>query len=331
MCGDGVTVTTMTALGRQALAVTARWLRDGLCSGKRGRSNSLVVPWFSCQTMITPWQLEGYRVHRLPVGHNFQLDADALANALAACRRQGEHPAVLTCETFGIQPSSKLIEVLKQARRDGVPVIVDRTHSFLAPSRIPADIEVVSTRKLLPLTEVAWVQADEDLSELVGTRDNKDVFLTSARRRFLKDRGLDTFEEAENLADDCWVPVPPDDDARAEFEGFNLAEFSRRVDQTRAALLSGLEVAQIVNPSARCAMVLSHPAADELADRLRNVGVVGPLHWDRPQHLDVDWPDDLVSLPPVMNETTIDRVIDVATMVVEGARFSWKDRDLLRP
>ncbi|GAE73273.1 hypothetical protein JCM18916_2777 [Cutibacterium acnes JCM 18916] len=128
-------------------------------------------------------------MHRLPVGHNFQLDADALANALAACRRQGEHPAVLTCETFGIQPSSKLIEVLKQARRDGVPVIVDRTHSFLAPSRTPADIEVVSTRKLLPLTEVAWVQADEDLSELVGTRDNKDVFLTSARRRFfLKDR-----------------------------------------------------------------------------------------------------------------------------------------------
>ncbi|ESK58707.1 hypothetical protein PAJL_1537 [Cutibacterium acnes HL042PA3] len=238
---------------------------------------------------------------------------------------------MLTCEAFGIQPSSKLVEVLKQARRDSVPIVVDRTHSFLAPSLTPADIEVVSIRKLLPLTEVAWVQADDDLSELVGTRDNKDVFLTRARRRFLKDRGLDTFEEAENLADDCWAPVPPDDDARAEFEGFNVAEFSRRVDQTRAALLSGLEAAQIVNPSARCAMVLRHPAADELADRLRNVGVVGPLHWDRPQHIDVDWPDDLVSLPPVMDETTIDRVIDVATMVVEGTRFSWKDRDLLRP
>lgn len=159
-----------------------------LCSGKRGRSNSLMVPWFSCQTMITPWQLEGYRVRRLPVGHDFQLDADALADALAACRRQGEHPAVLTCETFGIQPSSKLVEVLKQARRDSVPIVVDRTHSFLAPSLTPADIEVVSIRKLLPLTEVAWVQADDDLSELVGTRDNKDVFLTRARRRFLKDR-----------------------------------------------------------------------------------------------------------------------------------------------
>ena len=45
-----------------------------------------MVPWFSCQTMITPWQLEGYRVHRLPVDHQFQLDADALGDALAACR-----------------------------------------------------------------------------------------------------------------------------------------------------------------------------------------------------------------------------------------------------
>ena len=40
--------------------------------------------------------------------------------------------------------------------------------------------------------------------------------------------------------------------------------------------------------------------------------------------------DDDVT-PPLKDETTIDQVIDVATMVVEGTRFSWKDRDLLRP
>ena len=322
---------TMMALGRQALAVTARWLRDGGCNGQGDRSSSLVVPWFSCQTMITPWQLEGYRVHRLPVDHQFQLDADALGDALAACRRHGEHPAVLTCEAFGIQPSLKLIEVLKQARHDGVPVVVDRTHSFLGPSLTPADIEVVSTRKLLPVTEVAWVQADADLSQLVGRRDAKDELLTTARRRFLKHRSLDTFEQTEDLADDCWAPVVPDDDARADIERFNFAEFACQVEQTRDAVLSGLEAITVVNPAASSAMVLRHPAADELADRLRKIGVVGPLHWDRPQHIDVDWPEDLVSLPPVMDETTIDRVIDVVTTVVEATRVSWKDGDLSRP
>ena len=55
------------------------------------------------------------------------------------------------------------------------------------------------------------------------------------------------------------------------------------------------------------------------------------MHWDRPQHLDVDWPEDLVSLPPVMDETTIDRVIDVVTAVVEATRVSWKDGGLSRP
>mgnify|MGYP000047023505 CR=1 FL=1 len=329
LCG-GVTVTTMTALGRQALAVTARWLRDDGCSGKRHRSNTLVVPWFSCQTMITPWQLEGYRVHRLPVDDDFQLDADALADAVAACRQHGEHPTVLTSETFGIQPGAKLIEVLEQACHDGVSVVVDRTHSFLGPSFTPADIEVVSTRKLLPLTEVAWVDANEDLSRFVGRRGDKDELLTAARRRFLKHRGLDTFEETEDLADDCWAPVPPDDNARAEFERFNLAEFARRVGQTRDALLRGLDATRVVNPAACCAMVLRHPGADELADRLRRVGVVGSLHWDRPQHLDVDWPEDLVSLPAVMDETTIDRVIDLVTTVVEGTRVSWENGDLLR-
>ncbi|MSS46001.1 hypothetical protein FYJ43_08110 [Cutibacterium sp. WCA-380-WT-3A] len=299
----------MTALGRQALAVTARWLRDDGISGNR--SNSLLVPWFSCQTMITPWQLEGYRVHRLSVGDDFQLDASTVADALAVCRRRGERPAVLACETFGIQPGAELVEVLQQARHDAVPVVVDRTHSFLGPSRTPADIEVTSTRKLLPLAEVAWVRADEDLSYLVGNRSDTDVRVTAARRRFLKRRGLDTFEVVEDLADDCWAPVPPDDDACAEFATFDRAEFARRVQHTRDALLEGLGTMTVVNPTACCATVLSHPGADGLADQLRKVGVVGPLHWDRPQHLDVDWPEDLVSLPPVMDEATIDRVIDV--------------------
>ena len=103
------------------------------------------------------------------------------------------------------------------------------------------------------------------------------------------------------------------------------------MEQTRDAVLSGLEAITVVNPAASSAMVLRHPAADELADRLRKIGVVGPLHWDRPQHIDVDWPEDLVSLPPVMDETTIDRVIDVVTTVVEATRVSWKDGDLSRP
>ncbi|MDO4413200.1 hypothetical protein [Cutibacterium sp.] len=312
---------TWVALGRQAFSVVARWLRDGVCPGGAHSpwipADTLVVPWFCCQTMVTPWQLEGYRVRRVEVGDDFLLDADSLAAATASCRQRGEHPVVLSCETFGIQPSLALAGALEVIRRDGIPVVVDRTHSFLGPSSQPADVEVVSTRKLAPLTEVAWVKAVDDLSGLVGVRGEGDELLTAARRRFLVEPGVDTFEVAEDLADECWTPVPPDDDARRAFEACDITAYARLVEKTRDDVVSGLpEAVHVVNPRASCAVVLQHPDAAEIADRLRDVGIVGPLHWDRPRHLDVEWPDDLVSLPPVMDGSTIDRVVEVVTVVV---------------
>ncbi|MGK2310079.1 hypothetical protein [Cutibacterium sp. V947] len=315
--------TTWVALGRQAFAVVARWLRDGVCRDRAPfrcvPANTLVVPWFCCQTMITPWQLEGYRVRRVEIGDDFLVDADSLAATMTSCRRRGEHPVVLSCETFGIQPGSALADVLEETRRHHIPVVVDRTHSFLAPSSSPADVEVVSTRKLLPVPELAWARAAHDLSGLLGARDEGDELLTAARRRFLARRGLATFEAAEDLADECWAPVPPHDDARREFEACDLTGYARLVDRTRDEVVAGVSGAgaiRVVNPRASCSVVLQHPDAGEIADGLRRVGVVGPLYWDRPRHLDVEWPDDLVSLPPVMDVNTIDRVIDVVTSVV---------------
>lgn len=324
MSGDDMPVTTWVALGRQASAVAARWLRDGYCLGGAPfqwiPADTLVVPWFCCQTMVTPWQLEGYRVRRVEIGDDFLADADSVAATIASCRQRREHPVVLSCETFGIQPGLALTEVLEETRRNHIPVVVDRTHSFLGPSSSPADVDVVSTRKLLPLPETAWVKAAHDLSGLVGARDERDELLTAARRQFLARRGLAAFEAAEDLADECWAPVPPNDDARREFEACDLAGYARLVERTRddvVAGLSGTGAIRVVNPEASCSVVLQHPDAGEIADRLRGVDVVGPLHWDRPRHLDVEWPDDLVSLPPVMDVNTIDRVIDVVTTVVD--------------
>ena len=92
MCGDDMPVTTWVALGRQASAVAARWLRDGYCLGGAPfrwiPADTLVVPWFCCQTMVTPWQLEGYRVRRVEIGDDFLADADSVAATIASCRQR---------------------------------------------------------------------------------------------------------------------------------------------------------------------------------------------------------------------------------------------------
>lgn len=310
-------VTTMTALGRQALALAAAWLREGPCRSRP----TLLVPWFSCQTMIAPWQLEGYRVRRLGIGDDLLLDADDLAGVVDDCLVAGESPVVLCCETFGMRPGPRLTAALGRVREEGVPVVVDRTHSFLASAMDGAagvasdagsvgDIEIVSTRKILPIAELAWVRCDTDLSGRLGDRTGRDRQLTAARRTFLAQRDLDSFESAEDLADECWTPVPPAESTLASWEHLDLRAAAGGIVTTHRLVddeLGGL----VVNSATACPAVLRHPCADRVADELRGIGIVGPLHWDRPDHLDVDWPTDLVSLPPVLTAEQVDQVREV--------------------
>ena len=178
-------------------------------------------------------------------------------------------------------------------------------------------LEVASTRKLLPLTEFAWVAGvglgpDHTGTHLdgIGPRTQLDEDLTAARQRFLTDPGVDTFECAEDLADEAWQTVRPARRASRAFATFDLAGYARRIRRTRQRVLDALPAVEVVNPAATCPLIVRTRRADALADDLHDHGIVGPLHWDRPEHLPADtrWPTDLLCLPAVMTDTQIEVV-----------------------
>lgn len=311
---------TAVALGRQALGLVARALRDVGC-------RTVLVPAFSCQTMVTPWELEGMAVIRVPVGPDLLMSAPALSGRLEGCLAHGGAPVVLHCETFGITAGAGLAQVLEEASGQ-VPVIVDRTHSFLADQLAPGAgrrwIEVVSTRKLLPVPEVSWVAGvgrcagpgqcagmNPSGIDRPGPRGTADDRLTRARERYLRSPGLETFEAVEDLADEAWAPVPPHRCAVERLAAFDARGFAVRMLATRRLLASRVSGLDVVNPSAVCPMVIRTPKADAMADELHRRGLDGPIHWDRPEHLDADWPDDLLCLPMIMSEPQIGITADV--------------------
>lgn len=296
---------TPVALGRQALGLAARGLRD---AGRR----TVLVPAFSCQTMVTPWELEGMAVIRVPVGPDLLMSPGELSGRLETCLDGGEIPVVLHCETFGVRAGAELDAVLVEASGRCVPVVVDRTHSFLAGEADPGRIEVVSTRKLLVVPEVAWIRGLPEAG-LRGPRAWLDDRLTAARERFLEAPGVESFEAAEDLADEAWTPVPPHPDALAAMSGFDVEEFAGRIGETRRQILDRVPGLDVVNPGAACPLVIRSPRAGAMADELFGHGIVGPIHWDRPDHLPVglNWPDDLLCLPAVLEESRIDVAVEV--------------------
>lgn len=314
---------TPVALGRQALGLAAQRARD---AGRR----TVLVPQYCCQTMVTPWQLEGLAVRRVEVGPDLLMDSGALSELLVSFRGSGERPIILHCETFGVRAGAELEAVLVDAERAGAQVLVDRTHSFLGPRAgavVGAGVgrvEMVSTRKLLPLGELAWITGeDRELADL-AERTQADDDLTVARMRFLNRPCVDTFEEAEDLADDCWTPVPPHPQTLAQHREFDCARFAESIVTTRRAVLEGLaglessagftgmKGAEVVNPGAVCPLVLRLPRAEKAADVLHRHGLDGPIHWDRPEHLPgVAWPEDLLCLPGVLSADEVAIVVEV--------------------
>ena len=366
------------ALGRQAFSLVARHCRDA------GTSH-VILPEYCCQTMVTPWQLEGMAVSRVCCGADLLMDAQHLAETVERLHADGRRPVIVHCRTYGNVESPQLHKVLTEAGRNGADLVIDTTHSFLddppdrlrevqraarhlggpgesgaagscdenradragghggvTPDRNPAPrghdglrlegsggpqpeasvcpvgcLEVASTRKLLPLTEFAWVAGvglgpDHTGTHLdgIGPRTQLDEDLTAARQRFLTDPGVDTFESAEDLADEAWQPVRPARRASRAFATFDLAGYARRIRRTRQRVLDALPAVEVVNPAATCPLIVRTQRADVLADALHDHGIVGPLHWDRPEHLPADtrWPTDLLCLPAVMTDAQIEVV-----------------------
>lgn len=366
------------ALGRQAFSLVARHCRDA------GASH-VILPEYCCQTMVTPWQLEGMAVSRVRCGADLLMDAQHLAETVERLHSDARRPVIVHCRTYGNVESPQLHKVLTEAGRNGAGLVIDTTHSFLddppdrlravqraachlgglgesgvtgpcdenragragehggvTPDRNPAPrghgsplqeesagpqpealagslrcLEVASTRKLLPVTEFTWVAGvslgpDHTGTHLdgIGPRTQLDEDFTAARQRFLTDPGVDTFECAEDLADEAWQPVRPARRASRAFATFDLAGCARRIRRTRQRVLDALPAVEVVNPAATCPLIVRTQRADVLADALHDHGIVGPLHWDRPEHLPAGtrWPTDLLCLPAIMTDAQIEVV-----------------------
>lgn len=283
---------TRTAFGRQALSLVAQELRELAVT-------SILVPDYHCLSMLVPFTMEGIHVHVVETGHGCLMRPTALADGLRA------HPgsAVLHCETFGNRAGRELAGVLRAARAAGSKIVVDRTHSWLDSTEdVPdsaqtGDYVVASLRKLIPTPDGAYATGLSLPVRVVPDEATRRA--TRARIIHLAEPGIASFEAAEDLADQAWVPAPPGAAAMASIEAFDRDANRAQRSRSAAALSLALAGMDLINPGAACCIALSHPRADRIMDALAAHGAYGPIHWGRPRRLPRtrSWRTDIVTLP----------------------------------
>ncbi len=289
---------TAVALGRHALALVARKLRD------QGISR-IALPAFHCATMALPFQMEGMHIARVPVGPDLMADPRALEQTLADRGACDPHWAVLHCELFGAPGSPELRDVLRRARTRGDVLVLDTTHSWPEPPSTPADFEVAAIRKLLNLPDGAlvWGLSEDD------PRPSPRSPLDREETRLWMSGELDA---AEDVMDQELVPVELSDESRKLVADLDLDVFLRERREAVRRLHDGLASLGLELASPRdghFCVSMRHPAGRALVLELAHAGVDGPVWWPKPRGWRGPWPDDLVSLPTTGGRTGVDRVL----------------------
>jgi hypothetical protein len=129
--------------GRQALAVVEAELRS------QGHTH-LHVPSYLCDSMISPFQGNGWTLEALPMSDDLAVSPMDLLSQVTA-------GVLLHTPYFGRQDSPETLDALDALRRRGVTVVVDETHRVFSTPSAVADIRVASLRKSLPLYDGAYV------------------------------------------------------------------------------------------------------------------------------------------------------------------------------
>ena len=298
MVPDGA---VLVANGKQALSLVAQQLRAG---GVR----TVLAPDFYCLTMIEPFQLEGLRVRHLPTDAQALMKAEDLRSAMA----EDPHQAVLHCEVFGARAGEALLAALSDARTDGLPVVVDATHSLLADTHDPGDYLVASLRKLLPVPDGGFAlgvgppalreraAADEAATRLALTALELGQLCKPSQAS--TPAYLDALGAAEQAMLDALRPVPMSEISLRLLRQLDVQSWrgSRRAHARELIewlTSSGLTV---LNPDTpECGVVVrvqDAPAAEQV---LLEAGIVCPISWPRPEGLPkaAPWRSDLLTLP----------------------------------
>lgn len=299
-------------LPSEAVAVTAGRQALGLVAGELAASGvrNVLVPDHYCDSMTDPF--ERFMLTVVPVPTAF--DTLPEPSALAAALEEVSDSAILFSESFGCTASALLATVLDDARASGHAVVVDRTHSLLAPNSYAGDYTIASLRKLLPVPDGAWVTGLVTPPVLTAHQGAKlfvelRIQAATLKRQYLNEERDDQahramFERAEDLLDRL-PDTCPMSDASLELLDHLDPKRLRAVRLANAdrltALLEGLAV-RVVNGNgwrnSPSYVVISTRDVTGLRNHLISEAIYCPIHWPEPRRLLAGkvWRHDLLSL-----------------------------------
>ena len=141
--------------GRNALKAIARKLKG------EGHKPSVLLPIYTCETVITPFLDEGWEVDYYGINADLSVNFSSVAERVAT-----NAPAVILFHSyFGLDTLSKDTAKIEALKDSGLMIIEDMTQSIFSLHRIEsADYYVTSLRKFLAIPDGGCIFSKRALS-----------------------------------------------------------------------------------------------------------------------------------------------------------------------
>ncbi|HQE49716.1 MAG TPA: DegT/DnrJ/EryC1/StrS family aminotransferase [Fervidobacterium sp.] len=295
--------TVLTDSGRSAMRLALKCL--GLVSG-----DSMLVPAYVCESMLSPLNLEGIRPIFYPVGSQFDVSLENIVE------RKDDAKAILVVDFFGF--SSSLREDLSELSSEGLMIIYDMSHSLINTLDNPnaaVDAYVGSLRKILPVPDggIVLLRQTSSNSNFVSPKGIADHSVLRVAAMILKEAWLkqpfaerpnfrELFLKSEDMLDRSVVVAGPNPVTEVLLPLLDLDYLVSARQANYADLLSysenwGSDIRPVFGLPGKNECPLGFPIRcsrrDELREFLIAKKIYPPVHWILDKTLFSDFPTSL--------------------------------------
>ena len=148
-------------------------------------SKTVLIPAFTCQTVIIPFEEVGWKCTFYPIKKNLRIDTKALLDLADRI-----HPAVTVVHPyFGMELNGEETSALEQINRQGIKVVLDQTQCIFSSQRYPfVSFTIGSYRKWFPIPDGGFMEChDQSVSISQPATENTEFTERMKDAMYLRD------------------------------------------------------------------------------------------------------------------------------------------------
>lgn len=135
--------------------------------------NKVLIPAYTCQTVITPFEEAGWNCIFYPILKNLRIDTQSLETLTSR-----HHPSIIIVHPFyGMELNSQEVETLQHIKGKDNYVVLDLTQCLFSTKHYPfADFTVASYRKWFPIPDGGFLECGINRATILQPQEENKEF-----------------------------------------------------------------------------------------------------------------------------------------------------------